>query len=92
MRGIMSNHDFSSEQQSEGNLSVDNPASEEIKFQQEINEYKQSLYDMANDTIVTISSIQEFDKEKDWLSRQVALDSSDESEGNRTIRDLATNI
>ncbi len=58
----------SSSQESEA-LSVDNPASEEIKFQQEINEYKHSLYDMANDTIVTISSIQEFDKNKDWLSR-----------------------
>jgi len=47
---------------------------------------------MANDTIVTLSSIQEFDKNKDWLSRQVALDSSNESEGNQTLRELAGTI
>ena len=57
-----------------------------------MNEYKRSLYDMQNDTIVTISSIQEFDKEKDWLTKQLVYDSSDESEGNKTIKDLALNI
>ncbi|CDW90950.1 UNKNOWN [Stylonychia lemnae] len=75
-----------------GNISFQNPVQEELKFQQDMNEYKHSLYDMANDTIVTISSIQEFDKDKDWLSRQVAYDSSDQSDGNRTIKDLAINI
>ncbi|CDW77981.1 UNKNOWN [Stylonychia lemnae] len=91
MRGFLSDHDESSNMQSQ-NLSMDDPVQNEIQFQQDLNEYKHSLYDMANDTIITISSIQEFDKEKDWLSKQIAYDSSDQSDGNRTIKDLASNI
>eukprot|EP00347_Sterkiella_histriomuscorum_P015112 403358276 len=92
MRGLLSNQDDNSQSdESSGRISFDRPVDEELKFQQDMNEYKHSLYDMANDTIITISSIQEFDKEKDWLAKQVCY-TSDESEGNKTIKDLATNI
>lgn len=54
-------------------LSADNPVSDEVKvllnegdrFEKEENE---QLYGVFNNTIVTLSSIQEFDGKKDWLA------------------------
>ena len=49
----MNNNPVSSE-----SLSVNNPVSDEINNEDEdLNEYKASLYDMINDPVVTISSI-----------------------------------
>ena len=65
LRGVMNN-----ESQSLESLSVNNPVSDEINIENDLNdEYKASLYDMINDSVVTISSIQEFDREKDWLAQ-----------------------
>jgi hypothetical protein len=49
----------------------ENPLSQEnIQLSDDrIEDHKQSLYEMHNDSIVTISSIKEFDKEKDWLTK-----------------------
>ena len=85
LRGVMN------EEMSFESLSNNNPVSDEINYANDLNEYKASLYDIINDTIITISSICEFDKEKDWLAQQVAPDSS-ESEGRTTVRELAQQI
>lgn len=55
-------------------------------------DHKQSLYEMHNDSIVTISSIKEFDKEKDWLSKQLGGDSSSESDTEQAIHTLIENM
>ena len=49
-------------------LSVNNPVSDEVNLDLDMNEYNHNLYNMIDDSIVTISSIQEFDRGKDWLS------------------------
>jgi hypothetical protein len=42
------------------------------------NERHEKLYGAFNDSIVSLSTIREFDAKKDWLAKQVALSSSSE--------------
>lgn len=53
-------------------LSVNNPISDEVEVllnnEQENLETDKQLYGIQDDTVVTISSINEFDKKKDWLA------------------------
>ena len=64
---------------SEGALSVQNPVTEQAEAlleDIERNERHERLYGALNDTIVSLSTIREFDAKKDWLSKQVAPSSS----------------
>lgn len=66
LRAIMNNDDPEDSLES---LSVNNPVSDEVNVELDLNEYNHSLYDMINDSVVTISTIKEFDRGKDWLSQ-----------------------
>ncbi len=51
---------------------MNNPISDEVEVllnnEQENLETDKQLYGIQDDTVVTISSINEFDKKKDWLA------------------------
>jgi len=53
------------------------------------NEKHEKLYGAFNDSIVSLSTIREFDAKKDWLAKQVAPSSS--SEDNDEIQETSQN-
>lgn len=69
-------------------LSVNNPVSNEVEvflnnLDNEGIESDKNLYGIQDNTVVTLSSINEFDKKKDWLAQQLVYNTSsseDESE------------
>jgi hypothetical protein len=64
-------------------LSVNNPISDEVEVllnNENENEADKQLYGVQDDTVVTLSSINEFDKKKDWLTRQLVCDTSSSEE------------
>ncbi|TNV86510.1 hypothetical protein FGO68_gene14808 [Halteria grandinella] len=64
-------------------LSVNNPVSDEVEVllnnDGEMIEGNEKLYGVFNNTLVSISSINEFDGNKDWLAQQINCDDDDES-------------
>ena len=64
-------------------LSVNNPVSNEVEVllnnDGEMIEGNEKLYGVVNNTLVSISSINEFDGNKDWLAQQINCDDDEES-------------
>lgn len=64
-------------------LSVNNPVSDEVEVllnhDGEMIEGNEKLYGIVDNTLVSISSINEFDGNKDWLAQQINCDEDDES-------------
>ena len=50
-------------------------------------EKHEKLYGVINESIVSLSTIREFDGKKDWLSKQVAPSSSSSEEGSHHAGD-----
>lgn len=69
-------------------LSVDNPVSDEINVELDMHQLNNSLYEVIDNSIFTISSIQELDRVNNWLSNQVDDASSNQS----TIKGLTSEI
>ena len=76
-------------------LSVNNPISDEVEvlLNNENDNYDtdKQLYGVHDDTVVTLSSISEFDKKKDWLAQQLMCDTSSSEEdemGSESSRNL----
>ena len=62
-------------------LSVNNPVSNEVEvflnnLDNEGIESDKNLYGIQDNTVVTLSSINEFDKKKDWLAQQLVCNTS----------------
>ena len=76
---------------SDGALSIENPFTEQaealIEDHLHGNEKHEKLYGVINDSIVSLSTIREFDGKKDWLSKQVAPSSSSSEEGSHHVVD-----
>lgn len=49
-------------------LSVNNPVSDEINVELDMHQLNKSLYEVVDNSIFTISSIQEMDRVDNWLS------------------------
>jgi hypothetical protein len=62
-------------------LSVNNPVSDEVGVllndDNQVQEANNQLYGVLDNTIITLSSISEFDGKRDWLAQQIAQSSSD---------------
>ena len=66
-------------------LSVNNPVSNEVEvFLNNLDndgiESDKNLYGIQDNTVVTLSSINEFDKKKDWLAQQLVYNTSSSEE------------
>lgn len=63
-------------------LSVNNPVSDEVEVflnqEHDMIEADEKLYGMVDNSIVSLSSINEFDGKKDWLAQQIDCGEDDE--------------